>query len=55
MRFVNADGRAALLVTGAPAGVGTTRTTPQCRQPVDEVLTRIDGVGEMRHSCVAGR
>lgn len=42
-----------LCLTGTPAGVGVARTPPVFLRPGDELVTRIDGVGELRHVCVA--
>jgi 2,4-didehydro-3-deoxy-L-rhamnonate hydrolase len=42
-----------VVFTGTPAGVGMVRTPPRFLQPGDEVVSRIEGVGELRHRCVA--
>ena len=42
-----------LIFTGTPAGVGFSRTPPRYLRPGDEVLTRVQGIGEMRQRCVA--
>ncbi|WP_433472453.1 fumarylacetoacetate hydrolase family protein [Spirillospora sp. CA-142024] len=38
-----------LIFTGTPAGVGMGRTPPRWLAPGDELVTRVTGVGEMRH------
>lgn len=40
-----------LIATGTPAGVGTTRQPPEFLQDGDELVTRIDGIGELRNVC----
>jgi acylpyruvate hydrolase len=40
-----------LIATGTPGGVGAARTPPVFLQPGDEVVTRIDGIGELRNTC----
>jgi 2-keto-4-pentenoate hydratase/2-oxohepta-3-ene-1,7-dioic acid hydratase in catechol pathway len=43
-----------LIFTGTPSGVGLGRT-PQCWLAPGDVLTSyIEGIGEMRHTFVAG-
>jgi 2-keto-4-pentenoate hydratase/2-oxohepta-3-ene-1,7-dioic acid hydratase in catechol pathway len=39
-----------VIFTGTPAGVGMVRTPPVFLQPGDELISRIDGLGEMRHT-----
>lgn len=39
--------------TGTPAGVGFARTPPRWLRPGDEVLIRIQGIGELRNPVVA--
>jgi 2-keto-4-pentenoate hydratase/2-oxohepta-3-ene-1,7-dioic acid hydratase in catechol pathway len=43
-----------LIFTGTPAGVGHARTPRRYLRPGDEVVTRIEGIGQLRQSCVAG-
>lgn len=43
-----------LIFTGTPSGVGVARTPPRFLAPGDEVLTRIEGIGELRTRCTAG-
>ena len=40
-----------IIATGTPGGVGAARTPPVFLQPGDEVVTRIDGIGELRNTC----
>jgi acylpyruvate hydrolase len=42
-----------VLATGTPGGVGHARTPPRYLRPGDEVVTRIEGVGELRNRCRA--
>jgi len=42
-----------VIFTGTPEGVGTTRKPPRYIQPGDVLVSRLDGVGEMRHTFVA--
>jgi 2,4-diketo-3-deoxy-L-fuconate hydrolase len=39
-----------VIFTGTPDGVGMVRTPPVFLRPGDELVSRIDGVGEMRHT-----
>lgn len=39
--------------TGTPAGVGFARKPPRYLQPGDEVIVRVQGLGELRNPCVA--
>jgi 2,4-didehydro-3-deoxy-L-rhamnonate hydrolase len=39
-----------VVFTGTPAGVGLTRTPPRFLQPGEELVSRIEGIGEMRHT-----
>ena len=39
-----------LLFTGTPGGVGFSRVPPRFLQPGDELVTTIDGVGELRQT-----
>ena len=38
--------------TGTPSGVGMTRTPPLFLKPGDEVVSRIEGLGELRQVCL---
>lgn len=42
-----------VISTGTPAGVGFARTPPRWLRPGDEVVIRIDGIGELRNPVVA--
>jgi 2-keto-4-pentenoate hydratase/2-oxohepta-3-ene-1,7-dioic acid hydratase in catechol pathway len=42
-----------VIFTGTPEGVGFTRKPPRLLRPGDELISRIEGVGEMRHSFAA--
>lgn len=42
-----------LILTGTPAGVGMSLDPPTFLSPGDEVVSRVDLVGEMRQRCVA--
>lgn len=42
-----------LIFTGTPGGVGMSRVPARYLRPGDEVVTRIEGLGEMRQRCVA--
>jgi len=41
-----------LIATGTPGGVGAARTPPEFLQPGQEVVTRIEGIGELCNRCV---
>lgn len=43
-----------LLFTGTPAGVGSTRDPRRYLAPGDEIVSRIEGLGEMRQRCTDG-
>jgi 2-keto-4-pentenoate hydratase/2-oxohepta-3-ene-1,7-dioic acid hydratase in catechol pathway len=43
-----------LLFTGTPAGVGARRDPPRFLRPGDELVSRVDGVGEIVQRFVAG-
>jgi 2,4-diketo-3-deoxy-L-fuconate hydrolase len=43
-----------VIFTGTPAGVGMVRNPPRFLRPGDELSTYIEGIGEMRHTFVAG-
>lgn len=42
-----------VILTGTPAGVGFSRNPPRWLAPGDELVVRIDGLGELRNTCVA--
>jgi acylpyruvate hydrolase len=42
-----------VVLTGTPAGVGFSRKPPRWLAPGDEIVVRIDGLGELRNTCVA--
>jgi 2-keto-4-pentenoate hydratase/2-oxohepta-3-ene-1,7-dioic acid hydratase in catechol pathway len=42
-----------VVLTGTPAGVGFSRRPPRWLTPGDEVVVRIEGLGELRNTCVA--
>ena len=42
-----------LIFTGTPAGIGFTRTPKRLLQVGDELVTWVDGIGEMRHRFIA--
>ncbi len=42
-----------VVATGTPAGVGFARKPPRYLQPGDEVVTSIEGIGELRNPVVA--
>ena len=42
-----------VVLTGTPAGVGFSRKPPRWLVPGDEVVVRVDGLGELRNTCVA--
>ncbi|MCO4252143.1 fumarylacetoacetate hydrolase family protein [Pseudarthrobacter raffinosi] len=42
-----------IIFTGTPAGVGVGRTPQQFLQPGDELVSRIEGLGEMRQTFVS--
>ena len=43
-----------VIATGTPAGVGAARQPPRWLQPGDDVVTRIEGLGEQRNICRRG-
>ena len=43
-----------LIFTGTPGGVGHSRKPPRYLQPGDELVTYIEGVGDLRHTFRAG-
>ncbi|MCO8129403.1 fumarylacetoacetate hydrolase family protein [Acidimicrobiia bacterium EGI L10123] len=43
-----------VIFTGTPAGVGMSRKPPRSLQPGDVLETWIEGIGELRNTCVAG-
>ena len=42
-----------VVLTGTPAGVGFSRKPPRWLAPGDEIVVHIDGLGELRNTCVA--
>ncbi|MBD3003846.1 MULTISPECIES: fumarylacetoacetate hydrolase family protein [unclassified Streptomyces] len=42
-----------LIFTGTPSGVGHARTPQRYLRPGDEVVTRIEGIGQLRQTCLA--
>ena len=42
-----------LIFTGTPAGIGFTRDPKRLLQVGDELVTWVEGIGEMRHTFVA--
>jgi 2-keto-4-pentenoate hydratase/2-oxohepta-3-ene-1,7-dioic acid hydratase in catechol pathway len=42
-----------IVMTGTPAGVGFSRRPPRWLRPGDEVVVHVDGLGELRNTCVA--
>lgn len=42
-----------LIFTGTPPGVGHARTPQRYLSPGDEVVTRIEGIGELHQTCVS--
>jgi len=42
-----------VVLTGTPAGVGFSRKPPRWLLPGDEVVVRVEGLGELRNTCVA--
>jgi len=40
-----------LIATGTPGGVGSARTPPRFLAVGDSVVTRIEGLGELRNTC----
>jgi 2,4-didehydro-3-deoxy-L-rhamnonate hydrolase len=42
-----------LIFTGTPSGVGMARTPPRFLSPGDVVVSRIEGIGEIRQRCFA--
>lgn len=43
-----------MIFTGTPSGVGHARSPQRYLRPGDEVITRIEGIGQLRQTCVAG-
>lgn len=43
-----------IVSTGTPPGVGFARKPPIFMKPGDEVVIRVEGIGELRNPCVAG-
>ena len=44
-----------IVATGTPAGVGFARKPPRYLRPGDEVIIRIQGIGELRNPVIAER
>jgi acylpyruvate hydrolase len=44
-----------LIATGTPGGVGHARKPPRYLAEGSELMTRVEGVGELRNRCVRGR
>jgi 2-keto-4-pentenoate hydratase/2-oxohepta-3-ene-1,7-dioic acid hydratase in catechol pathway len=42
-----------VVLTGTPAGVGFSHKPPKWLKPGDEVVVRVEGLGELRNTCVA--
>jgi 2-keto-4-pentenoate hydratase/2-oxohepta-3-ene-1,7-dioic acid hydratase in catechol pathway len=42
-----------VVLTGTPSGVGFSRKPPRWLLPGDEVVVRVEGLGELRNTCVA--
>ena len=42
-----------LIFTGTPSGIGWARKPPELLQVGDELVTWVEGIGEMRHRFVA--
>ena len=42
-----------VVLTGTPAGVGFSRKPPRWLAPGDQIVVRIDGLSELRNTCVA--
>ncbi len=42
-----------LIFTGTPAGVGSTRSPRRYLQPGEEIVSKIEGIGQLRNRCVA--
>jgi len=43
-----------IISTGTPPGVGMARKPPVFMKPGDEVVVKIEGIGELRNPCVVG-
>ncbi len=43
-----------IISTGTPPGVGFARKPPVFMKPGDEVIVKVEGLGELRNPCVAG-
>jgi 2-keto-4-pentenoate hydratase/2-oxohepta-3-ene-1,7-dioic acid hydratase in catechol pathway len=42
-----------VVLTGTPSGVGFSRKPPRWLLPGDEVVVRVEGLGELRNTCIA--
>lgn len=40
-----------IIATGTPGGVGAARTPPEFLSPGDELITEIDGIGQLKNLC----
>jgi 2-keto-4-pentenoate hydratase/2-oxohepta-3-ene-1,7-dioic acid hydratase in catechol pathway len=56
MCIANLDDRPGdVIFTGTPSGVGLGRSPQRWLAPGDELVSRIEGIGELRHRFVAAR
>ena len=44
-----------IVSTGTPSGVGFSYKPPKWLKPGDEVVVRVEGLGELKNTCVAER
>jgi 2-keto-4-pentenoate hydratase/2-oxohepta-3-ene-1,7-dioic acid hydratase in catechol pathway len=44
-----------VIFTGTPSGVGVARSPQRWLQPGEVLITEIEGLGSMRHTCVAAQ
>ena len=42
-----------IISTGTPSGVGFSYNPPKWLKPGDEVVVKVEGLGELRNTCVA--
>lgn len=42
-----------VVFTGTPSGIGAGRTPPRFLKPFDDLVSRIEGIGELRHRFIA--
>ncbi len=40
-----------IIATGTPGGVGAARTPPEWLKPGDELVTSIEGIGQLVNTC----